>query len=233
MAEIQPIRALRYDLDRTGGLQNVVAPPYDVIDESPARRARGALALQRRAHRPSAGWRGPLRPRGGAAAAVARRRRCRARREPRTVDAVSGLRRTRRSAAHPPRCLRARARRGVRPRPHPPPRAHPSRPARGSAAAHARDQGQPLPHLLAVLRSRRARSPTRWAAPPAARRGPRRPTTTAPSIAWAASTTRRRSPPCRRCWRAPSCSSPTATTAMRPPASTPRRSAATGLTATC
>jgi uncharacterized protein (DUF1015 family) len=33
MAEIQPIRALRYDTDRTGGLQDVVAPPYDVIDE--------------------------------------------------------------------------------------------------------------------------------------------------------------------------------------------------------
>jgi uncharacterized protein (DUF1015 family) len=33
MAEIQPIRALRYDLDRTGGLQDVVAPPYDVIDD--------------------------------------------------------------------------------------------------------------------------------------------------------------------------------------------------------
>jgi uncharacterized protein (DUF1015 family) len=33
MAEIQPIRALRYDPDRTGGLQSVVAPPYDVIDE--------------------------------------------------------------------------------------------------------------------------------------------------------------------------------------------------------
>ncbi len=32
MAEIQPIRALRYDLGRTGGLQDVVAPPYDVID---------------------------------------------------------------------------------------------------------------------------------------------------------------------------------------------------------
>jgi len=32
MGEIQPIRALRYDLDRTGGLQDVVAPPYDVID---------------------------------------------------------------------------------------------------------------------------------------------------------------------------------------------------------
>jgi uncharacterized protein (DUF1015 family) len=33
MAEIQPIRALRYDPARTGGLQPVVAPPYDVIDE--------------------------------------------------------------------------------------------------------------------------------------------------------------------------------------------------------
>jgi uncharacterized protein (DUF1015 family) len=34
MAEIQPIRALRYDLDRTSGLQDVVAPPYDVIDDT-------------------------------------------------------------------------------------------------------------------------------------------------------------------------------------------------------
>ncbi len=32
MAEIQPLRALRYDLTQTGGLQDVVAPPYDVID---------------------------------------------------------------------------------------------------------------------------------------------------------------------------------------------------------
>jgi uncharacterized protein (DUF1015 family) len=32
MADIQPIPALRYDPDRTGGLQDVVAPPYDVID---------------------------------------------------------------------------------------------------------------------------------------------------------------------------------------------------------
>ncbi len=34
MAEIQPIQALRYDLHRTGGLQDVVAPPYDVIDDA-------------------------------------------------------------------------------------------------------------------------------------------------------------------------------------------------------
>src|ERR1700761_7490554 len=33
MAELSPLRALRYDPDRTGGLQDVVAPPYDVIDE--------------------------------------------------------------------------------------------------------------------------------------------------------------------------------------------------------
>ncbi|MGI8506685.1 MAG: DUF1015 domain-containing protein [Solirubrobacteraceae bacterium] len=32
MAEIQPLRALRYDPQKTGGLQDVVAPPYDVID---------------------------------------------------------------------------------------------------------------------------------------------------------------------------------------------------------
>ena len=32
MAAIAPLRALRYDLARTGGLGPVVAPPYDVID---------------------------------------------------------------------------------------------------------------------------------------------------------------------------------------------------------
>ncbi len=32
MAEIKPLRALHYDLARTGGLQEVVSPPYDVID---------------------------------------------------------------------------------------------------------------------------------------------------------------------------------------------------------
>ena len=32
MAEVEPLRALHYDLDKTGGLQAVVAPPYDVID---------------------------------------------------------------------------------------------------------------------------------------------------------------------------------------------------------
>jgi uncharacterized protein (DUF1015 family) len=42
MAEIQPLRALHYDLARTGGLQPVVAPPYDVIDAE----GRAALAAR-------------------------------------------------------------------------------------------------------------------------------------------------------------------------------------------
>ena len=33
MADVQPLRALHYDLSRTGGLQAVAAPPYDVIDD--------------------------------------------------------------------------------------------------------------------------------------------------------------------------------------------------------
>ncbi len=32
MAQIEPLRALHYDLGVTGGLQDVLAPPYDVID---------------------------------------------------------------------------------------------------------------------------------------------------------------------------------------------------------
>jgi uncharacterized protein (DUF1015 family) len=32
MADVKPFRALHYDRDRVGGLQPVVAPPYDVID---------------------------------------------------------------------------------------------------------------------------------------------------------------------------------------------------------
>src|SRR4051795_13100113 len=32
MADVQPLNALHYDLDAVGSLQDVVAPPYDVID---------------------------------------------------------------------------------------------------------------------------------------------------------------------------------------------------------
>ena len=33
MADVQPFRALHYDLDAAGGLQALAAPPYDVIDD--------------------------------------------------------------------------------------------------------------------------------------------------------------------------------------------------------
>jgi uncharacterized protein (DUF1015 family) len=42
MAEIEPLRALHYNLEKTGGLQDVVSPPYDVIDAE--QRARLAAA---------------------------------------------------------------------------------------------------------------------------------------------------------------------------------------------
>ncbi|MBV9004113.1 MAG: DUF1015 domain-containing protein [Solirubrobacterales bacterium] len=32
MAQIEPLRALHYNLEKTGGLQDVIAPPYDVIE---------------------------------------------------------------------------------------------------------------------------------------------------------------------------------------------------------
>lgn len=40
MAEIQPFRAYRYDLGRVGALSDVIAPPYDVIDEKLFRQLR-------------------------------------------------------------------------------------------------------------------------------------------------------------------------------------------------
>jgi len=34
MADIRAFRATRYDLGRTGALAEVIAPPYDVIDQA-------------------------------------------------------------------------------------------------------------------------------------------------------------------------------------------------------
>jgi uncharacterized protein (DUF1015 family) len=33
MAKVEPLQALHYNLEKTGGLQDVLAPPYDVIDQ--------------------------------------------------------------------------------------------------------------------------------------------------------------------------------------------------------
>ena len=37
MADVQPLRALHYDLATAGPLDRLTAPPYDVIDAGPAR----------------------------------------------------------------------------------------------------------------------------------------------------------------------------------------------------
>ena len=53
MADVRPLNALHYDLDAVGSLQDVVAPPYDVIDAGDAAGAARALALQRGRDRPA------------------------------------------------------------------------------------------------------------------------------------------------------------------------------------
>ena len=45
MADLQPLRALHYDLDVAGPLQTLIAPPYDVVD------AGQRVALQARSPR--------------------------------------------------------------------------------------------------------------------------------------------------------------------------------------
>jgi len=42
MADVQPLRAVHYDVPRAGALADLVAPPYDVIDET----QRAALAAR-------------------------------------------------------------------------------------------------------------------------------------------------------------------------------------------
>ena len=106
------------------------------------------------------------------------------------MGARPGLHRPRRQRLHAQGVLRARARRGLRPRPHPPPRAHPPGPEGGPPAPHARDAGQPLPHLQPLRRPRRRRLERARAPTPRPSRGARSPTTTAPSTASGASATR-------------------------------------------
>ena len=236
MARVEPLHALHYDPAVAGPLQDLAAPPYDVID--PEQRAELASRSPHNvvADRPPRGprRRRPLRPCRRAARAVARRGRRRAGRRARVVGDRAGLHGSRRPPAHAQRLLRARARGGLRPGHDPPARAHAPRPEGGPPAAHPRDAGEPVPDLLAVLRPgaarlagaragdadrravRRGHRGRRHAQPPVAHRRPGRDRRAS----------RPRSP-------TPSCSSPTATTATRPRACTPTRSAARARTATC
>ena len=105
---------------------------------------------------------------------------------------------------HAPRLLRARARRGLRPRAHPPARAHAPRPQGGPPAAHARDAGEPLADLQPLRRPGR-RGLERAVPHTPASRAASRPTTTAPSTASGASPTRRDRGRAARRSRPPSC----------------------------
>ena len=102
MADVQPLRALHYDLGKVGSLGAVASPPYDVIDPAAARAARRALALQRRRDRPPEPASGdPYAHAARAARAVAGRRRGRPRRRARAVGAQPGVRRARRPPRSP------------------------------------------------------------------------------------------------------------------------------------
>ena len=157
MADVQPLNALHYALDRVGGLPPVVAPPYDVIDtelraDLAARSPYNVVEIDL----PQAD--GDLDPYAHAASLfsqLAGRRGPRPRPRARAVGARPGLHRPRRQPLHAQGLLRARAGRGLRPRPHPPPRAHAPGPEGGPPSPHARHPGQPLPHLQPLRRPRR------------------------------------------------------------------------------
>ena len=196
MAEIQPLSALRYDLDRTGGLQDVVAPPVRRDRRRAARAAGGALAVQRRAHRPPEG-RGPLRARRRALLAEWRASgvRRRATSEPalwalaQDYTGPDGRQRTRRGFFARVRVEEYGAGR-IRPheRTHPGPEEDRLRLTRATRANLS-------PIFSPVLRPGSARGAARWPATSIAPRGRRRPTTTGPSTACGASPTRPRSRP--------------------------------------
>ena len=207
VADVQPLNALHYALDRVGGLPPVVAPPYDVIDaELRARLAARSpynvveIDLPQGRRRPR-----PLRPRRRAVRPLAGRGDPRPRPRARAVGARPGLHGPRRQRLHAQGLLRPRARRGLRPGPHPPPRAHPPGPEGGPPAAHPRDAGQPLPHLQPLRRPRRRRlgraQPPHRVRPVG--RGHRRRRHEAPPLA--RRRRRRRSPPSPTRWPRPSC----------------------------
>src|SRR3954469_19340138 len=141
MADVRPLQALHYDLSRTGGLQPVAAPPYDVIDA--AQRAEllrrspynvVEVDLPRNGGDPYAhaaevlrGWSADgivVRDAEPALWALQQGYTGPVRRGPGAVGAPAGRAGAGRPRALPPRHLRARARRGLRAGTHPPARAH-------------------------------------------------------------------------------------------------------------
>ncbi len=156
----RPVRALRRRL--AGGR---AGPPLRRDRPPVSRGAGGPQPVQRGGHRPARGRRArPLPARRGDLRELAPAGRAGPGARAGDLGAGAVLHHARRRAPRPPRGLRARACGGLRPGPHPAPRAHASRPQGGPAAPDPRHAGQPLPRLQPVHRSRRRH--------PGHRRGP-------------------------------------------------------------
>ena len=175
MADVQPLRALHYDLGghrraaaRWSARPTTSSTPRSAPSWPRARRTTSSTSTSPSPTRSGTRPPRPLRPRRRGAARLARRGRRRPGRRAGRLGARAGLHRARRAAPEPPRVLRRRARRGLRPRPDPPARAHAPRPQGGPAAPDARDGGEPLADLLALRRPRAARPGARSSRPPAA-----------------------------------------------------------------
>ena len=168
MARIEPLSALRYDLATVGSLDDVTAPPYDVIDDADARGAGGAQPVQRRRDRPAAHGNGddPYLHAQTTFEAWQQQGVLVREREPSlwvlTQDYAlpGGERRTR----HGFFCRVSVEDYG--PGPHPPARAHAPGPEGGPPAPDTGHAGQPLPHLLASSPTPRARRGRRSSRPP-------------------------------------------------------------------
>ena len=156
MADVQPLRALHYDQAVAGPLQDLVAPPYDVIDP-PAREALQARSPHNvvaidlpQGDDPYATAAETLRAWMDEGAVVRDD-------EPAIWALVQDYTAPDGAQADPQGVPRARPRGGLRPGPDPAARAHASWPEGGPAASHARHAREPLADLLAVQRSGRCR----------------------------------------------------------------------------
>ena len=110
MADVQPLRALHYDLRAAGPLGDLIAPPYDVIDAGRRAELVARSPAQRRPRSTCREGDDPYAAAADAARALARRGRAGARRRARPVGADPGLRRVRRPPAHAPRACCAAVR---------------------------------------------------------------------------------------------------------------------------
>ena len=150
MADLQPLRTLRYEPSVVGSLEDVIAP-YDVIDAE----LRAQLAARSpynvvEIDLPPSYAQAPRRWPTGSGAACSWRGRARG------LGAAPGLRGARRSAPHPRRRARARAWTSTA-RAGSAARAHAPRAQGGPPQPHPRHAHQPLPHLQPLPRPRRRR----------------------------------------------------------------------------